>query len=94
MDELRREAARPLPTTLPLYSPRVVRSVDHELAQVAHLLRSQPGSAQGPALAQLLLSASSSPLYGDDAALSAYRFDDWCAELGLIPAGNSDGPPQ
>lgn len=29
--------------------------------------------------------------YGEDAALAAYRFDDWCAELGLIPAGDGDG---
>ena len=67
LDELRCEAARPLSTPRSLCSPRVVRSVDVELAQIAHLLRSQPGTAQGAALAQLLLSAPSSPLYGDDA---------------------------
>jgi hypothetical protein len=67
LDELRCEAARPLPTPLPLYSPRVVRSVDVELAQIVHLLRSHHATAQGAALAQLLLSAPCSPLYGNDA---------------------------
>lgn len=29
--------------------------------------------------------------YGDVVSLSAYRFDEWCAELGVIAAGRSDG---
>jgi 5-methylcytosine-specific restriction protein B len=32
--------------------------------------------------------------YGDDGALSAYRFEHWCVELGLIPAGDGSGSPQ
>ncbi|HSP38845.1 MAG TPA: hypothetical protein VLR26_13960 [Frankiaceae bacterium] len=29
---------------------------------------------------------------GDDAALAAYRFEDWATELGLLPpTGNTDG---
>jgi 5-methylcytosine-specific restriction protein B len=32
--------------------------------------------------------------YGDEAALSAYRFEPWCVELGLIPAGDGSGITQ
>ena len=29
--------------------------------------------------------------YGDTAALKKYRFDEWCVELGLVPADSGDG---
>ena len=32
--------------------------------------------------------------YGEDGALAAYRFEQWCSELGLIAAGNDDGSAQ
>jgi hypothetical protein len=67
LDALRREAARPLRGPLPLYSRRVVGSVDPELARVAGLLREPHISPDGVARAHLLLSSESSTLYGDDA---------------------------
>ncbi|WP_238164585.1 AAA family ATPase [Kribbella pittospori] len=32
--------------------------------------------------------------YGDDIALSSYRFDEWCDELGLAPGKDGSEPPQ
>jgi hypothetical protein len=66
LDEMRREVARPLRGQLPLYSRAAVHAVDRELAKVAHLLRAHHVSPDGVAMAQLLLSAESSPLYGSD----------------------------
>ena len=71
LDELRREASRPLrPGTLgpPLYERRVIRAVDGELAQIAGLLRGVHASPRGVALARWLLSEPPSPLYGSDVA--------------------------
>jgi 5-methylcytosine-specific restriction enzyme B len=31
--------------------------------------------------------------YGDDAALASYRFDSWCADLGLLSTVDGDGTP-
>jgi hypothetical protein len=66
LDDLRREARRPPRVGLPLYSRRVVRSVDGELARVADLLRATDATACGVAQAVVLLSGFASPLYGDD----------------------------
>jgi hypothetical protein len=66
VDQMRREVARPLRGELPLYSRSVVGSVDRELASVARLLRAPHASADGVAMAQLVLSSESSPLYGSD----------------------------
>ena len=69
LEELRCEAARPLRGRLPLYSRGVVRSVDSELEKVTRLLRAQHVSPDGVAMALLVLSAESSPLFGDDPEL-------------------------
>ena len=67
VEKLRGEVARPLRGPLPLYSRAVIQSVDGELARVVRLLRAPTVSADGVAMAVLLLSSDSSPLYGDDA---------------------------
>ena len=31
--------------------------------------------------------------YGDDVALASYRFEEWCADLGLLPTDSGSGAP-
>jgi hypothetical protein len=70
LQELREEARSPIrrrPLAPPLYSRRVIREVDADLADVVAVLRRSRPAAVVVARAERLLTLASSPLYGEDA---------------------------
>lgn len=95
-------AANGLPTALAALRDRINKTMrDHGLEPAlefgpSYFMRE---SLRDPAALRRLWRRELDPMlrehhYGDDAALSSYRFEDWASELGLLPAPGGDSGDQ